>query len=265
MAMSEVHTSWFDGDRPREQLEAMVTLREHVDGLPETRQTFRRQDIDVSYHLLTREMMLMTGAWPMPEIYPGHVSQSGQRWVNPNYADRHLLPASWAQCACGTIITRAYGDGGNTLDGEHDHDNCKTYDRLRARADMLERREIVIKQALRHGVTGFEVSRQIGIEADSIGQITKELGISIREEREVYRGRAGNSYVALMAEGIDRRLIADAYDRCPSTLARYARRYTEYEWDASTNSWVDPTAESTVATKPDWLDRANRNREVADD
>lgn len=239
---AEIHGWWeIDGD-PTDRLEAMVDLREHVADLLPTAQTFQLTDVSGEWHYtkVTEEMIRMTGAWPLPDVF-AQGNQSSQRWVNPNYGHRHRMPESYAECECGTILSRGYHDGGNSFETEHDHtDDCGVPERLRARARMLEMRREALVRGLRLGHSGRQLAPQIGVRAKGVGEIARSLGISLDDEKEIYRRRSGRTYAEFCSRGYDPHLIADAYDVHHATLQRRANAYTEAEYDHSSKEWIVP-------------------------
>lgn len=248
MEVKHIHDFWFrDGD-PLPRLNAMAGLREYIDQLPKTSQSFRLRSSDHrktpidEYHpvMFREEMLVMAGSWRVPE--PIGTGKGGpEQWVNPNYTDRHLFPASYAKCDCGTIISRGYNDGSNRFDAEHDHNGCGVPERLRARANMLERRRDILRRGLRLGCSGRQLAAQLGIEAKGLGEIARMVGISIKQEKDRYRRRAGRTYAYMMRLGIDAELVADAYGVHRDSLVRWTRRYTECEYVGK--QWQVPTEE----------------------
>lgn len=253
----KIHTFWFREGEPVQRLEAMVDLRDYIDDLPQTAQSFTLTDIE-GWHrrIFTEEMLRMVGSWKIPE--PFARSQNARRWMNPNYGDKHRFPEVYARCDCGAILSRGYNDGGNSFRKEHDHsEDCTVPDRLRARAEMLEKRRDVIRRTLRLGRSGRQISARIGIEAKGLGEICKALGISIAEEKEVYKACSGRTYAYLSEEyDVDTELLGDAYGYHKDTLARRAQEYADCEYNTEEQEWLIPSMETEESgtKRPNWME-----------
>lgn len=203
-------------------------IRKHIDGLPETKATFKPKRIDdvPTGHALSI-FLEFVGAWPIADIYD---LGGGRKFINPNYCHRHQYSDLVVQCACGAKLSRSYEDGGNTLRDEHEHSNdCKPYQRLRARAEMSERRESYIRRLTALGWTGTDIAPRLGVDRNTMGGICDRLGFTLQERRTVYRRRAGNSYRYAVSElGVDAAKMTNIYGHERGTLNTWVNEYGDY-------------------------------------
>lgn len=230
--MSDPHLLEFlftSNGRLTKKAHQIPALREYVQDLPETKATFHRREIDtVSMDNLHTILLEFVGAWPVT----GYVEGKGnERFVNPNYAHAHRFSDVAVRCECGAKFTRNYEDGENALRDEHQHaDDCKPYYRLRARADMAEKREAMIQRLTLMGWTGTDIAPRLGVNPNHVGGIAKSLGFSLGELRKAYKGRVGDSYRYAMCElDIGYSEMAAICGHGYSTLNQWSKQYGQYE------------------------------------
>lgn len=214
--------------RPARQL---PLVREHIEGLPETKGTFMLTDIDgVQPQFFEPVHVEFVKSWPVHEIYDT-ADQRSTRFVNPNYVHAHTFTDLVVECACGAEFTRNYEDGRNALQKEHEHhDDCMAFHRLRARAEMLEQRYAYMQRLGWLGWKGTDIAPRIGSQSDYMGPLARDFNLSLRDCYDKYREAAGMTYKHLVVEhGEDAEHVAEVYGHARSTILRWAKEYTDYE------------------------------------
>lgn len=219
----------------------MIALRDLIEGFGELKAFFTAsrfiEETEYDWRIVEPEMVVMVGSWEIPGIYQRSDDRSTQ-YINPNYKDKRIYPEVYAKCSCGAVLSRSYNDGLNRLRVEHEHsDDCPTYERLRARANLLEKRERVMKQSLRLGIPSSKLGPRVGL-GGHLGTIAKELGIDIRQNRLIWRRNAARSYLKLQDEELEQEEIARAYGVHKSSLRRWLNQYTKYSYDKSSEEWI---------------------------
>lgn len=217
----------------------MVSLRDYMEERPPTAQTFTLADLeDWDYRMFDEDMLTMAGTWKLPDPAAPSRSSRSDLYINPNYEHKNRFPEVWEECECGAVLTRSYNDGENRYEAERQHQiECRTQDRLRCRANLLDQRERVLRRGLLLGRSGRQLAPQIGLAADGIGEISKALRIDMDHLKDIYREKAGRTYVKLVADGVSAELVAGAYGCHVETLSRRARKLTEYTYDHNIRKW----------------------------
>lgn len=243
--MEGIHDFWLVKGDPVKRLETMAELRSYVSDLNDMQMAFTKSDIsdEIHHKNFIDEMLWMIGSWRVPEPFQRGDNKADQ-WINPNYTDKDKFPASYAYCDCGALLSRGFADGSNKFQVEHDHDGCSVIDRLRARAEMLERRKEVLLRGLRLGRSGRQLAAQIGIEAKGLGEISKALNIDMKREKDHFRELSGRTYIEFIRRGVDNWLIAKAYDVHPDTLRRRAQEHTDTKYIQDEQKWTAPWVET---------------------
>lgn len=214
-------------------------VREYINEMPPTAATFRLTEVDdVQGQFFESVHLEFLKSWPVHEMY--HTSeQTGARYVNPNYVHAHTYTDVVVECACGAQFTRNYEDGENALQQEHEHhDDCLPFHRLRARAEMLERRYSHIRRLGWLGWKGSDMAPRLGSTSDFMGALARDLDIGLREAYDAYRETTAHTYKYLVIEHDETaKDVADAYGHAPSTMTRWAKEYTDYDTTRGRNQY----------------------------
>lgn len=205
-------------------------LQSYVADLPDHTETFRLPAAlpDRSHAVNDPTLVELTGAWPVPAYV-----ETGQsnRYVNPNSPSASYYAGVFARCDCGGLMVRQQDvsdEHGPVTQGEHDHaEDCPKDARLRARADIAERRREVFKRVchLGHSVRGQRP--RLGIDRDSLTQEVRDLGLSsIGDLRLEGRKRIARTAARLLVDHSPKEIGA-AYGRSDQEIRRLVREHTE--------------------------------------
>lgn len=217
----------------------MAKVREYLDELTDTAATFRLTDAGVQGQFFEDVHIEFLKSWPVHDMYATS-GQRGTRYVNPNYVHAHTYSDIVVECDCGAKFTRNYDDGENTLQKPHEHtDDCMPFHRLRARAEMQERRYHAIRRLGRLGWKGSDMAQRFGSKSDYMGALARDFGLNLRDCYDVYRETAGHTYKHLVIEhGESSKEVAAAYGHAPSTMTRWAKEYTDYDTEVGRNQFT---------------------------
>lgn len=217
----------------KKRLEAMGDLRDYIDSMPESQQTFTRTDIDGWYHTnFSDEMMWMAGSWPAADTFTSDVTL----WINPRGRHAWHYPTVKVRCKCGALMTHSYQ---SDLNGEHK--DCMQWDRLRARADLMEKRQAALLKGLHHGWSSNKQTAAVGLRGEGVSlyDATKKYGINSKKERRKWKVNRQHTFVYLRNHTtVDVELIAKALGTTRRTLTESMPKYTDYYWDGSKRRWV---------------------------
>lgn len=224
----------------------MATVREYIEDLPPTAATFRLTDADVQGQFFDDIHVEFLKSWAVHDMYATS-GQRGARYVNPNYVHAHTYSDIVAECDCGAKFTRNYEDGENALQNPHEHtDACMPFDRLRARAEMQERRYHAIRRLGWLGWKGSDMAQRFGSKSDYMGALARDFGLRLRDCYDRYRETAARTYKHLVIDhGEASKDVADAYGHAPSTMTRWAKRYTDYQTEVGRNQFTGEDGAST--------------------
>jgi len=200
-------------------------MRNWIQSLPDTRATFRLCDMPVNPSHTPVELVEFLKAWQVDEEIYG-ASGNTTRFVNPNYVHSHTYSDSSVVCDCGARFTHNYETAGNLTD-EHEHSrDCKPHNRLRARADMAELRDRMIRRLTALGWKGPDIGARLGVVPTNVSSIAAENGHTLTKLREQYRRNASKTYVHLVrTKGVSASVVSDIYDHAPTTLSRWANEH----------------------------------------
>lgn len=215
-------------------------LREAINDLPKTAATFRVRTLDgVPAGTIRKTHVEFVGGWLLHDIYHPDARDTGTVYVNPNYIHSHKFSDAIVRCECGAKLTRNYEDGGNALRDEHNHeDDCMPYERMRARAEMSEKRHQMITRLAKMGWKGTEIAPRIGAHPNSIGGIAQSFNETLRDLRKQYRKEAGETYEMLVREyDIPGQFVADIYGHTRNTMTTWAKEYNDYETKRGRNQF----------------------------
>lgn len=217
----------------------LPTVRDYIEQLPETAGTFRLTNIDdVEPQFFDDIHVEFLKSWPVHEFYDTS-DQRSNRYVNPNYIHAHTFTDLVVECECGAQLTRNYDDKYNALQTEHDHDNtCLPFYRLRARADMQQRRYHGMKRLGWLGWKGSDMAARFGTKSDYLGALARDLNLNLRDCYDRYREAAAHTYKLLVIDhDVSSHDVAATYGHAPSTLTRWANEYTDYETEVGRNQY----------------------------
>lgn len=214
----------------------VIAIREHIEQLPKTAATFKMRDLDAGVSSIKPIIVEFAGAWPEPDVFSG--KKTGTKYINPNYMHARQYSDSLARCKCGAVFTKGYDINADTGISQEHGDDCLPYHRLRARADVLERRHKLIEHCTRLGWQGELLAKRLGITRNSVGGLARDVGVALNDRRDVYRTEAAETYIALVEEGDqDPNTVAKVYDHARNTLRRWATRFCDYEFEVGTNQY----------------------------
>lgn len=212
-------------------------LRKAVENLAETKATFRCRYFLDDRALSARQVRFI-GAWQSPTEVGGEMSTM---WVNPNYVHTHKYPAVVVRCECGARVDAAYDGKHSHLDSAHQHtDECMPHWRLEARAEFQRQRYEMLQDLIPLGWESPDFANAFGFTKNNIGAMNREFGILMRDARDKYRRRAGNTYHILTNHGEAAKQIAEIYDHSISTLGRWRKRYGDFNPDEAVD--IEATA-----------------------
>jgi hypothetical protein len=184
--------------RKHHPAEIVIELRDRVDDLRDTRATFKLtpllDDSEITHHEVIDHYLYLLGSWKSPH------SEKATRWVNPSYPHRARHSDVLTRCECGALMARqreVYHETPHDSDNDH-ADDCTRPARLRARADLCEKRATAIRQCLSHGVFGDDIAARVGLK--SIGSADDDLGVETEEMKEFYFQARANTLVHLLTQ-----------------------------------------------------------------
>lgn len=205
----------------------MGYLRDYIESLPSTSATFKKDDAveahDVHHQAISDAMMHMVGSWKVPKV-----SSQNRKWVNPAYSHRERLSDVLVNCECGALMARTkevYHDHAHDSDNDHT-DDCKVYWRLRARADLCEKRERALREGLLAGHSARSMAARLGVK-DSIGHVAKALGVDVRTLKDEYAERRAKTIAILLTE-FTQKEVGRAYGISDSTVREIIATDTPY-------------------------------------
>jgi len=226
----EFHDFLLDSDGElRKPARALPKMRRQVQALPETAASFTRTDVvphdgrvlDIFYEFL--------GAWRLVERYGP--SGASHRYVNPQYQYAHRFSDVVVECQCGATFVRNYEDEYRPIDSASEHaDTCVPHWRLRARAEMSQRRHQMLLRLGWLGWKGTDMGHRFGVTRDHTGAYARDYHLTLRECYEQYREAAANTCAHLVTRtdvGLDE--LANIYGHTRSSVVRWLNEYTEYE------------------------------------
>lgn len=220
----------------------MPIVREYINSLPETAATFRLSGDDemlddVQGQFFEDIHLEFLKAWPVHKMYASS-KQRGKRYVNPHYVHSHTYSDVVVECACGATFTRNYDDGENALQQAHKHsEDCLPFYRLRARGEMLERRYENMLHLGWLGWKGTDMAPRFGSKKDYMGSLARDFNLNLRECYNEYRQAAARTYKHLVVNhDVAVSEVAEVYDHAPSTMTRWAQKYTDYTTSVGRNA-----------------------------
>lgn len=239
-----VHEFLIDEAEPAKPVQAMVDLREYVDGLTELTAQFKPKEAIDSRNwekLLSHQALYALGSWPVPDrLANGRTA----RWVNPAYVHAHTYSDLVERCDCG--YGYGYRRGGNIDTGAitvHEED-CSADSRRLARLRLRLRRVAWLKSAALLWVRQPIARQRLGFDYD---EAASRLIRPLPESYHDWYGRgkeiAANTMMVLRDLGVDAQLIADAYGTSRQTVYTYkAHCDRTYIWNRAPAALEDGRA-----------------------
>lgn len=208
---------------------AIPVMRQKLAEKPETAAMYRKKHISHNpSSRMGRDLYYeFAGTWVVPkELYsPG---DSDRLYANPHHIHAYRYSDVFTECPCDgdAIVKTSYDSPEFLRDAIGEHENCKPYDRLRARANLCEQREDITLRLLTLGWDGSKIAPRIGFRTKSIGSLCRDFGYTVTEMKSDFRRLAGNTYVTLVHDrGYSPEDVAACYGYDRRTLLRYARDY----------------------------------------
>lgn len=234
--------------------EVVPTIREYIANRPKTCAMFELNYIDdLDNTTIPTEALELAGSWLVPDTLIQGGTNTRRKFANPNYEHAHRLTDIVVRCDCGALISQCYDDARFTnLDVEHDHDGCKKYHRLEARAKLLRRRESVARRVTsRFGWTTRETAARLGMEYHTL---TTNLGVEIGELRKEFLRTSGNTYALLTQnDDVSAGDVAEIYGVSSKAMRKRAREHTDFEFNQSTQQWELPVERQTASERYEFI------------
>lgn len=229
----------------------ILDLKSGIADLDETIDTFLLSDVldEHDPRNVQPEYLLMARTWRVPERMSKGVN--ARRCVNPNSDATFHYSDAVVECQCGTVFAHG-GAGHPRIDRSCEHaDDCKPYHRKEAQAELMRRREQIVKTMLLTGVyNGSDAAARIGVEGGSLGAFTRDYNFSVYEYRRRGRQIMANTCGELL-EYYTPRELAGVYDYSPNRITKYTRELA----DADTGDLYDQRtgADQRTDWTPDYL------------
>lgn len=137
-------------------------IRQYVEGLPETRATWKLADVDgIMPRQIDPSIVKLTGAWLVPDVLD---SGSVNRWVNPNYVHAQHYSDVVVRCGCGIPVLRQSFSEKEKQPAHHQEHNkdCTKIHRKKTELELLKNRRDIIKDAYAHGHSATGISQRLG-------------------------------------------------------------------------------------------------------
>lgn len=220
---------------------AMSRVMDILDSKPDTKLTWRFTELlgTQDVHNYKPPVVEWFGSWQMPDRYKN--TTTVYRYLNPNHPNVSRYSDCVVQCACGAWISYGYrGSEGSDQEGSQHTDDCKPWWRYEAHSQYSRKRLETIRQMVRMGFKAPMISKRVGVDRNSLGSIMAQNNETIREYRDEFRRRAGNTYFVLVhGWGVSAQEVADVYGYSVTTLGRWIRKYSDYESNNRSNEKVE--------------------------
>lgn len=233
----------------------LLDLKSGIEALPEDRAVFKLTNVldEFDYVHVLYEYITLCGAWRVPEAI---ASKGARKYVNPNYPDAHLYSDAIVRCPCGTAMLQPERvNGSEIIDGGSEHaDDCKPYHRLRARAELAEKREQIIRTMLLLGVDSRPIAARLGVTSSSFGQLAAEFGINITDLRHEARGLMAETCRQLLPRH-GPHVLGSIFGYHPQTINEYVRQYADGDVSIPEFSAQRKRADEKRNWQPNWTDQ----------
>ena len=196
-------------------------IRRHIESLPKTASAFKLRHVSgleiSSVPLIHIEFL---GSWRVKSSN----FNGDTLYVNPNYMYVENYADISVECDCGAIITHTSGNEADLPDINAEHNSgCLSYDKLRARANLEEKRYTEIKRLTWLGWKGEQIANRLGLGQTTIYDIVRDHGLSIKDLHNEYRKTAGRTYNYIVHElGHPAKRVEAIYDHDKATLSRWS-------------------------------------------
>lgn len=224
-------------------------IRNEIQNLPETAASFDTPDVLSNPQARTEPIIFeFCKAWPMREEYGP--TGSRERYVNPNYIHAHRYSDLMVECECGATFVRNYEDDQSPMDGESAHrEQCLPHWRLRARAEMSEKRYNMIRRLGWLGWKGMQMGHRFGVTENHCGSYARDYGITLRGAYDNYRRAAGKTSAYLITfTDADLELMAEVYGHSTKSIRDWMKQHTAYQPSAG-GGWENDDSEIAVPEK----------------
>ena len=206
-------------------------LRAEIQSLPKTASSFTATQLAVENATRFDPIHYeFCKAWLKPEDY-GPTGRR-QRYVNPNYQHAHRFSDIIVDCRCGATVVRNYEDEQSPLDAKSAHnESCLPHWRLRARADMSEKRWRMIQRLGWLGWKGMDMGHRFGVTKNHCGSYARDYNFTLREAYNQYRVAAGKTaaYCITFIEDVTLADMADIYGHHSKSIRDWMKEHTAYQ------------------------------------
>lgn len=218
-------------------LELMAHIREKLSELPTSASTWKLSDVletdegdDYNHLSVSDDMITLLGSWRLPDR---HNPNRAMRYVNPKTSNKAYYSDVFVECPCGAFIAREEKIQGDAIgDAEHDHaDDCTRADRLRARADLLDRRAEIVEEMLLLGLPASEASERMAMSGRTdrnIGPFADGMNIDTERLKEKGVQRRINTESMLVAMGYSLEEVGVVWDISGEAVRSRLHRLGDY-------------------------------------
>ena len=205
-------------------------VRNYIQNLPETASTFDTAHLPMDCTSgLTELHFELCKAWPFVEDYGP--TGDGRRFVNPNYVHANRLSDVIVECECGARFVKNYEVENSPIQEPSEHNaDCLPFDRLRARAEMNEKRWRLIKRLGWLGWKGPDIGPRLGVTKNHTGAYVRDYNFTLRENYEQYRKAVGKTTAYLVVNDkatLDE--MAGIYGHTKHSIRVWAKEHSDYE------------------------------------
>lgn len=217
-------------------VEAVIALRDYIEGLPETTATFRLKfvresaGLDMTASWFQPEMLWLCGSWRIPEFYP-QGDNSGEKWVNPNYIHSSRYTDVAAKCGCGAVVQQLPSSSPSAQFMESDgHDeDCLIEWRARAIADLYEARRRVFRRNALLARSSLQDYERFNLDRPrKVVYACQSLDLDLRRLKDRGVEKRLNTMVDLLREGYATSKVARVYDIDQTTVRSHIAQHTDH-------------------------------------
>jgi len=209
-------------------IEDALTIREHIESLPDTSATFRlkniRDGLNKQHAHIQSGVMKLMGSWEVPKELSNN---DGRVFVNPSYQHSQHYSDALVTCECGIPVLReSFGPDEKQPAHHQEHkDDCTKINRLDAQKRLLENRRDIIRDGYNHNQSLNSMAQRLGYSSErplSKGNV-RDLGVDIDRLKRLKREKLARTLMVLSREygpstlgelfDVDRRTISQMLNK----------------------------------------------------
>lgn len=181
----------FQTDHHRSNLEKLVDVREGIEELDDLKASFRLPEVTDHHPTgVPDELLEFLGCWEVPDRF----TNSGKRWVNPNYVHRQRFADVTVECKCGSeIITEARKHKNHT-------DACHADWRKDANERLRRERHLWLLRAADLLLDLDDAMARMGLDEKSYTHVFDQLDFDWHRETRIGQYRARQTWRRLHRE-----------------------------------------------------------------